>query len=574
MASGYRRSCGMRLSDFILQNIEPILADWEVFARRIWPGAAVAGPAELRDDAEKILRATALDMRSDQTPTEQAEKSKGGDGATGERSGMTHASETHGAGRVISGFELWAVIAEYRALRASVLRLWKDSGPTPDLNDIDDLTRFNESIDQSLAFAVGAFTNKLDADRAAIVAGAESARTEADTANRAKDMFLATLSHELRTPLSAIVGWLDILRGEGCSAADLKEGLEVIERSTDAQVALISDVLDVSRIISGKMRLEIKPCELIQFISAGVDSVRPGAEAKGITLHLNLEAEASRASCDGVRIQQVVWNLVSNAVKFTPKNGRIEVSLVRDESILKIIVSDNGQGISPELLPFVFDRFRQADSSSRRRFGGLGIGLSIAKYVVEGHGGTITAESAGEGRGSRFTVRLPIKAVLMDEDPDEKEDPWPGAQAIQPSAAGESKTSIHRPIVPLTGLRVLVVDDEEDARRLLTRVMEQAGAMVTAASSAAEALRMLAEFKPQVLVSDLGMADEDGFALIRKIRALGYNAKALPAVALTAFAFPAEKTSALEAGFQVHIAKPVNIHDLTGAIAKLVADLI
>ena len=403
----------MRLADFILANVEPILAEWESFARSIWPNGATADPAELRDDAEDILRATALDMQSDQTGAQQAEKSKGASRAWDEGGGLTRASSSHGAGRVASGFDLWAVVAEYRALRASVLRLWRESGPAPDLRDLDDVTRFNESIDQSLTHAVRSYAEQVERDREALLANEQASRREAEAANRAKDVFLATLSHEMRTPLNAIVGWLSILRNEDAETRHLQEGLDVIERNTKAQVQLIDDVLDVSRIVSGKLRVDIRPCELTDVINAGVNVVRPAAEARGITLNVQLDPSASGTSCDGVRIQQVVWNLVSNAVKFTPKGGRVDVTLSREQSSFQIQVSDNGQGISAELLPHVFDRFRQADSSTRRRFAGLGLGLSIVKYIVEAHGGTVEANSPGEGKGSTFTVRLPIRAVRI-----------------------------------------------------------------------------------------------------------------------------------------------------------------
>jgi PAS domain S-box-containing protein len=386
-------------------------------------------------------------------------------------------------------------------------------------------------------------------------------RMEAETANRAKDLFLATLSHEMRTPLNAIVGWMGILRREGCNAADFQEGLEVIQRNTTAQVQLIEDVLDVSRIVSGKLRLEIKPCELIESIHAGVEVVRPAAEARDITLTMQLDPAASRASCDAARVQQVVWNLVSNAVKFTPKGGQVRITLDREQSNVRIAVTDSGQGMSPELLPFVFDRFRQADSSTRRRFGGLGLGLSIVKHIVEMHGGTAEAASEGPGRGSIFTIRLPIRAVRVDEDGDE-ESPDAERSATAASAVAQG-------VVRLDGVRVLVVDDEADARRLVTRVLEDAGANVTAAASAAEALDVLAKSPPHILVSDLGMPDEDGFDLIRQVRARGHSVKDLPAVALTAFVHKEDQRRTLLAGFQIHIAKPVDPHDLTAVVASL-----
>jgi PAS domain S-box-containing protein len=381
-------------------------------------------------------------------------------------------------------------------------------------------------------------------------------RMEAETANRAKDTFLATLSHELRTPLSAIVGWTSILRGQGCDEKDLKEGLEAIERNTKSQLQLIDDVLDVARMVSGKLRLEIRPCELVDVIKAGVEVVRPAAEAREITLNVQLAPSASRASCDPARIQQVVWNLLTNAIKFTPQGGTVSIALARVKSALQIQVSDSGQGISPELLPYVFERFRQADSSTRRRFGGLGLGLSIVKQIVEMHGGTVEARSLGEGKGSMFTIRLPIRAVQIDESDEE------------PTLAADA-SKLNLPDVHLDGLRILVVDDEADARRLLVKVLQDAGAIVTAAGSAAQAMEALPKTRPEVLVSDIGMPDVDGLDLIRKVRASGQNAKDLPAVALTAFVHKSDQRQALLAGFQVHIPKPVDPHDLLAVVASL-----
>ena len=432
----------MRLIDFIQANVEPILAEWEIFARNIWPDSPTqtpVDPATLRDDAEDILRATVSDMRSAQTTAQQADKSKG-EGAGGETAvRVNKASELHGAGRVGSGFELWAVVAEYRALRASVLRLWRESGPDPDLNDIDDVTRFNECIDQSLAESVRSYTDQVQRDREAALSSEQSLRRDAEGANRAKDMFLATLSHELRTPLNAIVGWVTILRMAGRTEANLAEGLDVIERNTKAQVQLIEDVLDVSRIVSGKLRLDIRDCDLIKAITAGIEVVRPTAEARDITLDVDLDPAAGRASCDATRIQQIVWNLLTNALKFSPKGGTVRITLDRERSGLRIAVSDSGQGISPELLPYVFDRFRQADNSKRRQYGGLGLGLSIVKHLTEMHGGTVEAESAGEGKGATFIVRLPIKAVLVHEidadDPPEESDIDGSEQFVNSSPA-------------------------------------------------------------------------------------------------------------------------------------------
>ena len=412
---------------------------------------------------------------------------------------------------------------------------------------------------------------RFEDEREAHLANEQILRMQAETANRAKDLFLATLSHEMRTPLNAIVGWMSILRGVNCDEADMQEGLDVIDRNTKAQVQLIEDVLDVSRIVSGKLRLEIKPCDLADTIRAGMEVVRPAAEAKDITLEARLDPVPGHppfvAFCDSARIQQVIWNLVSNAVKFTPKGGTVGVSLAREQSSLRIQVSDNGQGMSPELLPFVFERFRQADSSSRRKFGGLGLGLSIVKHLVEMHGGTVEARSAGEGKGATFIVRLPIKAVWLDESDSARDD-------APANGDGQPESAAALPGVRLDGLRILVVDDEADARRLLSKVLEGTGAVVTTAASAAEALELLFNANPDVLVSDLGMPDRDGYDLIRQVRAgkagqAGIHPRDLPAVALTAFVHKDDARQALLAGFQVHVPKPVDPHDLTAVIASL-----
>jgi signal transduction histidine kinase/ActR/RegA family two-component response regulator len=554
----------MRLADFIEGNLDSILAEWEAYARRIWP-APTAEPAELRDDAESILRATVRDMKSAQSGAEQAEKSKGGgDGGPHSRE-LNHASVAHGVGRLGSGFDLPAVVAEYRALRASVLRLWRESGPGPDARDLDDMTRFNESIDQSLAYAVRSFADEVTREREAMAAQDHASRIEAETANRAKDLFLATLSHELRTPLSAITGWTHVLRNPKCTKDELAEGLEVIERNTKTQVQLIDDVLDVSRIVAGKLQMDVQPCELMEIVSAGVDAVRPAAKARGITLAVQLDPSANHSSCDAMRMQQVVWNLVSNAVKFTPKGGRVSITLARENSCSQIQVTDSGVGISADVLPFVFDRFRQGDSTTRRQFSGLGLGLSIVKHIVEQHGGTVTAESAGKGLGSTFTVRIPIQAVQVDEQVLGCEDEVSSNGTSDEEHAEDASAAALR----LDGVRVLVVDDEPDARRLLVKVLGQTGAVVTAASGVAEALESLPDSQAHVLVSDLGMPDEDGYDLIRQVREHGHDAAKLPAIALTAYAQTAHQTRALDAGFQAHVSKPVAPLQLISLIARL-----
>jgi signal transduction histidine kinase len=556
----------VRLADFILANVEPILVDWESFARGIWPIGATADPTELRDEAGGILRATAVDMQSEQTDLQQADKSKGRSLQENKPNSLTQASSSHGRGRVVSGFELWAVVAEYRALRASVLRLWRESEPVPDLRDLDDVTRFNESMDQSLTHAVRSYAEDVERHREALIANEQAARREAEAANQAKDLFLATLSHEMRTPLNAIVGWLNILRNEDAATKHFAEGLKVIERNTIAQAQLIDDLLDVSRIVSGKLRVDIQPCELADVVNAGLNATRTAADARGITLVTRFDPAAVAASCDRVRIQQVVWNLVSNAIKFTPKGGQVQVTLSREASSFQIQVTDTGQGISPDLLPHVFDRFRQADSSLRRRFAGLGLGLSIVKYIAEAHGGSVEATSPGEGKGSTFTVRLPVRAVLVQEESGQAEtEGW----RSEDEPADSAYIAAPRPPVRLDGLHVLVVDDDADARRVLTMLLERVGAVVVTAGSAPAAVEAVAKGRPDVLISDLAMPDQDGFDLIRQLRQAGQDAKDLPAVALTAFVQKDDADLALSAGFQVHLPKPVDPHDLTSAIARL-----
>jgi PAS domain S-box-containing protein len=397
---------------------------------------------------------------------------------------------------------------------------------------------------------------RYETEREAHLINQQALRMEAEAANRSKDLFLATLSHELRTPLNAIVGWTSILQGKGCSDADLKEGLEVIDRNTKSQAQLIEDVLDISRIVSGKLRLEVKPRDLSEVIQAAISVVRSAAAAKSIKLEAKLDPSANRVSCDANRIQQVVWNLLSNAIKFTPKGGTVAITLSRERSKAQITVSDTGMGISSEFLPYVFDRFRQADSTTRRKFGGLGLGLSIVKQLVELHGGTVGAQSAGEGKGTTFTVNLPIAAVAPSpgESADEEREPTPESEWAP---------------VRLDGLRIVVVDDEADARRLVSKVLEEAGAIVTAVGTVADALRAVEKVRPHLLVSDIAMPDEDGYDLIREVRARGHSVQSLPAVALTAFAAKGYARSALLAGFQVHVPKPVDPHDLTAVVASL-----
>jgi signal transduction histidine kinase/ActR/RegA family two-component response regulator len=402
-------------------------------------------------------------------------------------------------------------------------------------------------------------------ERERLLAKEQASRREAEMANRSKDVFLATLSHEVRTPLSAVMGWATILRKKQCTQEEIREGMEVIERNCKAQVQLIDDVLEVSRIVSGKLRLEIKQCDLTSIIYAAIDVVRPAADARNIELIADIDPQASAASCDNVRMQQVVWNLLSNAIKFTPKGGLVRVTLDRKDSDVRIVVSDNGEGIDAELLPNVFDRFRQADDSTRRKLGGLGLGLSIVKHIVELHGGTVEATSEGHGRGAAFMVHLPVQAISTSiaariaatREGEQDSGAQAGADGRVPAA------------IRLDGLRILAVDDEADARRLVGKVLAEAGASIVVAGSVREAITALKTEKFQVLLSDLGLPDEDGFDLIRQVRDAGYTAQQLPAVALTAFANKAHAHNALSGGFQVHVPKPVDPGELIAVVASL-----
>ena len=403
---------------------------------------------------------------------------------------------------------------------------------------------------------------QVEREREAMLAQEHAARVEAqasERANRAKDVFLAMLSHEMRTPLNAILGWASILRRPECKPEEMREGIEVIERNAQAQTRLIEDVLDISRIVSGKMRLDITPCDFRTIVFAAVNTVRRTADAKGIAIEVEIDPDAAKSVvyCDGDRIQQVIWNLLSNAVKFCARDDSIKIAVKPEKSGLQIVVSDNGPGISKPMLPYIFERFRQGDSGTTRRAGGLGLGLSIVKHLVELHGGSVEVESPGEGKGSTFTVSLPIRATQAEVS----------AYVGLPEQFGDFASSSIR----LDGLHLLVVDDEPDARRLVAKVLQEAGADVTAAASVREALLVMEnkESAPHVLISDLSMPEEDGFDLIRKVRSTGHSVSQLPAVALTAFADKAYARSALLAGYQVHVPKPVDPNDLIAVVASL-----
>ncbi|HEX2641684.1 MAG TPA: response regulator [Thermoanaerobaculia bacterium] len=383
------------------------------------------------------------------------------------------------------------------------------------------------------------------------------AMREAEEANRMKDEFLATLSHELRTPLSAMLGWAQMLRTGRLDEATTSRALETIERNARAQSQLISDLLDVSRIITGKLRLDLRTLELPSVIEAALDSIRPAAEAKGVRLEVGLDRLISPILGDADRLQQVIWNLLSNAVKFTPKGGRVEVRVVNTGEHLEVRVSDTGLGIRPDFLPYVFDRFRQAESASTRSHGGLGLGLSIVRHLVELHGGLVEVESAGEGQGSTFRVRLPVWSAMVDGLPC-------GPTEQESSGALLAETAW------LAGIRVLVLEDEDDTRDLLVAALEGCGAEVAAVGSAAAALDLLDRRLPDVVVSDIGMPEEDGYAFIRRLRERSpERGGQLPVVALTAYARAEDRTRALASGFQTHLAKPLEPGTLVQTVAGL-----
>jgi signal transduction histidine kinase/ActR/RegA family two-component response regulator len=400
------------------------------------------------------------------------------------------------------------------------------------------------------------------AERERLLMREHMARAEAESANRMKDEFLATVSHELRTPLTTIIGWSQRIRRGRADEATVARGLEIIERSAKSQAQLVEDILDVSRVITGKLRLNIGPVDLAAAINAAIDSVQLAADSKGIRLAVTLDPSARQISGDSSRLQQVFWNLLSNAIKFTPSGGRVDVHLERAGAHVQIIVSDTGEGISSDFLPFIFDRFRQADGTSSRRHGGLGLGLAIVRHLVELHGGTVNADSPGEGCGTTFTIRLPLAASY--------ERPKSQASDVESVRPTEDSGAHRKPLASLDGIQVLLVDDDRDILQLLTVTLTEYRATVQTAASAAEALDVLQRYKPDVLVSDLAMAGEDGYSLIGKVRALETkSSKQIPAVALTAYVRVEDRVRALSAGYNMFVPKPVEPSELIAVIANL-----
>jgi PAS domain S-box-containing protein len=387
----------------------------------------------------------------------------------------------------------------------------------------------------------------------------DEAYRQAEESSRLKEEFLATISHELRTPLSAILGWARMLRLGQLSKENAAKALDTIERNARAQAQLIDDLLDVSRIVTGKLRMDVRPSDPNSFIDAAVEAVRPAAEAKGVRLQKVIDTGLISIPGDPVRLQQVIWNLLSNAIKFTPRGGRVQIRSERVNSHLEIVVSDTGQGISPDFLPHVFDRFRQADQKASRQHGGMGLGLAIVRHLVELHGGNVSATSDGEGQGATFTVRLPISPIYQVD---------PSGARVHPAA---------RDLLPandtterLDGLRILIVDDEPDTRDLLRQGLEYCGANVRLAGSAAEAVDAIVAEVPDILISDIGMPGIDGYDLIRQIRQLPADAGGkVAAIALTAYTRVEDRLQALRAGYDMHVPKPVELAELVAVAASV-----
>jgi PAS domain S-box-containing protein len=416
----------------------------------------------------------------------------------------------------------------------------------------------NASLFQRLSEREGQL-QQVAAEREQFLESERIARSEAERLSHIKDEFLATLSHELRTPLNAIQGWATLLRQRRVSPEDLHRGLETIERNVRAQTQIVNDLLDMSRIISGKIHLEVQPMYLHDVVNAALDAVRQTADAKHIRIQPLLDSSIGLVRGDPNRLQQVLWNLLTNAVKFTPNGGRIQVVLERVNSHVEIMVEDTGIGIRAEFLPYVFDRFRQGDPTTTRRYGGLGLGLSIVKNLVELHGGIVRVKSPGEGQGCTFIVILPVSHVRSEDT----------ARGQQPAiAGGDPLEAIELP--RLAGVRVLVVDDEPDGRALILRVLEGRGAIAKPASSAEQALEMLSREKFDVLLSDIGMPDMDGYELMRRVQQLdAARAGPIPAIAVTAYARPEDRQRSLLAGYQMHLSKPIEARELVAGIASL-----
>jgi PAS domain S-box-containing protein len=410
----------------------------------------------------------------------------------------------------------------------------------------------------SLVLDVTARTHA-EEERAALLVRERDARKQAEEADRLKDEFLATLSHELRTPLTSILGWALMIRNRDVEEENIDRAIETIERNARSQARLIDDLLDVSRVITGNLRLDVRPISLAPILDLANDALRPTAEAKGVEVQIESNHDCCLVKGDPNRLRQVIWNLLLNAIKFTPRGGSVNVRLAGVGPSARLTVSDTGEGISAEFLPYVFHRFRQAEGSISRRQGGLGLGLAVVRHLVELHGGSVSAESEGPGRGSTFTVELPLA--------EERRDP---ARAEDRRLEVERRQRRTANLPSLEGLRVLLVEDDDDSRRLLAMMLKRYGAEVTSTSSSPEALNSFGETSPHVVISDIGIPEEDGYQLISKLRALPVDRGGLtPAIALTGYATNRDRERALAAGYQLHIAKPVEPADLVAAIVSL-----
>jgi PAS domain S-box-containing protein len=420
--------------------------------------------------------------------------------------------------------------------------------------DITDRKLSEEALREARKIAEAA-----NADRKRLLESERAARSEAERANHMKDEFLATLSHELRTPLNAVLGWAAALRAGHSLTEELEQGLETIERNARVQAQIIEDLLDMSRIISGKVRLDVQRLDLPAVVAEAIDTVRASASAKGVRLQAIIDPLNTPVTGDPNRLQQVFWNLLSNAIKFTPKGGRVQVLLERVDSHVEVSVIDTGEGISPEFLPYIFNRFQQADASTTRRHGGLGLGLAIVKQLVELHGGSVRVKSSGIGKGATFIVSLPVTVLHPLQEP------W---ERGHPQSKPRDLPSI--PAISLDNVSVLVIDDELDARNLLKLLLESAGAVVYLASSAEQGMEHLLTKSVDVLICDIGMPDVDGYSLMRRIRALDDGQKSeVAAVALTAYARLEDRTEAMRAGFQNHLPKPVEPAELLAVVHSL-----
>jgi len=463
---------------------------------------------------------------------------------------------------------------EYRVIRANGSEVWVSSkgrgiyaangSVAGMLGFVQDIStrKHNEEMLREQAEALRTLnefskTARAEAERAA--AENERLYRQAEESSRLKEEFLATISHELRTPLSAILGWARMLRLGQLSSENTAKALDTIERNARAQAQLVDDLLDVSRIITGKLRMDVRPVDPNSFIDAAVEAVKPAAEAKAVRVQKVVDTGAVSIPGDPVRLQQVVWNLLSNAIKFTPRGGRVQICSERVDSHLEIIVSDTGQGISPDFLPHVFDRFRQADQKTSRQHGGMGLGLAIVRHLVELHGGTVQASSDGEGKGATFTVTLPITPVYQVDSSGGRV--HPAARDLLPAAELTDR---------LDGLTILIVDDEPDTRELLKQGLEYCGAKVRLAGSAAEAMDELIVSVPDILISDIGMPGTDGYDFIRQVRGMpSARGSKVAAIALTAYTRIEDRLQALRAGYDMHVPKPVELTELCAVAASV-----